>query len=101
MESPKPSVYIPHPFIGDHCWYCGDHFTSWNYTKDHFWPKHMGGRLKVPCCKNCNNEKAHLTPLGFIEKLNKMKTKHPAHVKRFDRMINATQTLWDRVKWSI
>lgn len=97
-------VYKPHRFGGDLCWYCGDPLNNINRTTDHFWPKHLKGRIKVWCCANCNRMKGGKTPLQFIEQLKKLKEKHPKYQpyqKRFDRMINATQTLWDRIKWSV
>ena len=102
MDQDK-SVYKGITLGGDRCWYCGEHIPAGSYrrTADHFWPKHLGGRLKVRCCKNCNNEKRHLTPNGFIEHLDKLKRTQPHYALRFDRMITATSTLWELVKWSI
>jgi len=97
------SVYDGKKLGGDRCWYCAEYIPNGSYrrTADHFWPKHMKGRLKVVCCKNCNDEKKGLTPNGFIEHLNKLKAKQPYYASKFDRMINATVTLWERVKWSV
>ncbi len=97
------SVYIGKKLGGDRCWYCGVSIPVGSYrrTADHFFPKSMNGRLKVVCCKNCNDEKKNLTPNGFIIHLEKIKKKQPAHIEKLNRMINATQTLWDRVKWSV
>lgn len=88
--------------LGDrHCWYCGEWLFEGIRTKDHFYPKRLGGKLKVRCCKNCNGIKSHMTPLRFIEYLQELKADHPAKEFGYDRRINATQSLWDRVKWSL
>jgi hypothetical protein len=89
---------------GDKCWYCGDVLFPSTKTSDHFWPKSLRGRLKVVCCANCNRLKGHLTPNGFIDLIKSLKLKYPHYQfyqQRFDRMIRATETLWNRVKWSI
>ena len=102
--SKKLSVY-DYASLGDNkCWYCGDVLFPSTKTKDHFWPKSLGGRLKVCCCKNCNALKRNLTPNEFIKLMEKLKNKHPHYApwqKRFDRIINATETLWEKVKWSV
>ena len=88
----------------DKCWYCGIQLSNNTKSKDHFWPKSMGGRLKVACCKNCNGMKKNLTPKEFIRHLKYMKGKHPDHApwqKKFDRMIHSTMSLWNRVEWSM
>ena len=99
------SVYESNiPLGGDKCWYCGELLFPSTRTVDHFWPKCMRGRLKVVCCSNCNKMKGRLTPLGFINLLESLKEKYPLYQpwqKKFDRMIRATQTLWERVKWSV
>lgn len=98
------SVYESITLGGDKCWYCGEELFPSTKTTDHFWPKIMRGRLKVVCCSNCNHMKGPLTPNGFIDLLYSLKTKHPSYQdwqKRFDRMIHATETLWERVKWSV
>jgi len=89
------------------CWYCGCYLSHSNKTTDHFLPKHLGGRLHVYCCKACNKLKKDLTPLEFINKLKNLKNISPMmflwqnpdyKVKPdFDRMINATKTLWDKI----
>jgi hypothetical protein len=98
------SIYENRTLGGDHCWYCGDWLFEGIKTKDHFWPKSRGGRLMVRCCKNCNGMKGHMTPLIFIAYVKELKAENPAKQNlfpRFDRIIHATQTLWDRVRWSI
>jgi len=100
----KLSVYESRKLGNDKCWYCGsDLFTSAK-SSDHFYPKQKKGRLKVVCCANCNRMKGNLTPLEFINLLKSLKKKHPDYQpfqKKFDRMIRATESLWNRVKWSI
>ena len=98
------SVYESRTLGGKHCWYCGEWLFHGIATADHFWPKSRKGRLKVRCCKNCNGMKGGMLPLYFIGFIQRVKEETPykqnLHPK-FDRMITATQTLWDRVKWSI
>jgi len=92
------------------CWYCGEEGET---TGDHFYPKSLGGRLKVRSCKKCNSEKDDLTPQEWINHLrlirnhwkgNKIKSlqeQADAKIARIDRMINASLTLWLRVKHSV
>lgn len=53
---------------GKHCCYCKRALqapTSKSRTAltyDHVVPKHMGGRKKVPCCRQCNQLKGPLHP---------------------------------------
>jgi hypothetical protein len=45
-----------------------------------------------------------MTPAAFIVFIQELKAENPAKQNlfaRFDRMIRATETLWDRVKWSV
>lgn len=72
----------------DKCWYCG---KSGHTTADHFYPKSKGGRLKVRCCKDCNDMKKNMTPLEFCEYLK------CSDLENKDRMITATITLWKRI----
>ena len=110
-SSRQISAYEHHRFGGDLCWYCGVSLTNENRSSDHFWPKHLKGRIKVWACKGCNHLKRGLTPIEFIKLLKATKNvpekmflwQHPDYEKKpsIDRMINATQTLWDRIKWSL
>lgn len=104
MDITKLNVYKTWT-LGDHskCWYCGDGCCS---TADHFWPKSMGGRLKVRCCRNCNTNKKDLTPTEWIEYIEEVierlsTTNHLKQLERWKRMKVATETLWDRTKWSV
>lgn len=46
------------------CFYCG--IEGFKMTKDHFFPKSMGGRLMVYSCHNCNGIKSSKTPIQWI-----------------------------------
>lgn len=41
----------------DCCFYCGDELHIDNRTKDHIYPKCLGGKVVVPCCAGCNKRK--------------------------------------------
>jgi hypothetical protein len=108
--------------LGNHkrCWYCG----AWCETEgDHFYPKSMGGVLKVRCCVPCNREKADRTPLEWVAYLDELIERcmrnlagksrtgcqHGEFIRgrceldcpeltKLRRMRQATITLWQRVK---
>ncbi len=48
------------------CYYCEQKFKSDDLTMDHILAIGRGGKSTkgntVPCCKECNNKKAHKTP---------------------------------------
>lgn len=46
----------------EECFYC-DKYAD---TKDHFYPKSLGGKLTVFCCKKCNQDKANLIPKHWL-----------------------------------
>ena len=52
------------------CYYCEGGFALEDLTMDHIVPVARGGRSTpsnvVVACKNCNNEKKHLTPAEMI-----------------------------------
>lgn len=52
------------------CHYCHQKFSPEDLTMDHIVPLSRGGKSKkgnvVPCCKDCNNRKKHLTPVEMI-----------------------------------
>ena len=100
--------------LGNHkkCWYCG---ADGETTADHFWPKSLGGRLKVRACAWCNRLKADRTPLEWITRIDYMLAKCKAgkgckgkdfihsvcpagckHRLKLLRMRLATLTLWER-----
>lgn len=92
------------------CWYCGLEGLT---EGDHFYPKSLGGQLKVRSCIACNREKANLTPLEWMNYLrlirgrwqrNKVKSlenQAKTEIIKIDRMIRATLTLWLRVRPSV
>lgn len=92
------------------CWYCGSEGPT---TGDHFYPKSLGGRLKVRSCISCNNQKADLTPLEWMNYLRLVRNRWSrnrvkfleeqakAEIIKIDRMIRATLTLWLRVRHSV
>lgn len=86
---------------GKYCYYCGQElFQDINKTADHFWPKSLGGYLKVKCCKKCNKLKDNMTPNQWIEYL-KTKGSQYYTLDQINRMIQATKSLWGKVKWSL
>lgn len=92
------------------CWYCGAEGPT---TGDHFYPKSLGGRLKVRSCIPCNSDKADLTPLEWMNYLRIMRGRWQRNkatclegqakyeIEKLDRMIRATLTLWLRVRHSV
>lgn len=97
-------VYTSKTLGGKHCYYCGiELYENVNKSKDHFWPKSLGGTLKVYCCLTCNALKKNMTPMGFVKHLRNLKkhTKDKFFINKLDRMIKSTTDLWSRVKWSI
>jgi 5-methylcytosine-specific restriction protein A len=52
------------------CHYCGKQFPRAELTMDHIVPLARGGKSTkgniVPCCKQCNNAKKHLTPVEML-----------------------------------
>jgi hypothetical protein len=98
------SIYDSIKLGDDHCWYCGKELYPSTRTQDHFFPKSKGGKLMVSCCENCNLMKGDLTPVEFIDYVRSLKGKHPEYQpwqKKFDRMIQSTESLWESVKWSV
>jgi len=58
------------------CCYCETALNKGNISKEHFWPKRLGGKGKSfnhenihPCCNICNQEKGGDTPLDYIKYL--------------------------------
>jgi hypothetical protein len=82
------------------CWYCG---CEGDMTKDHFWPKSMGGLLKVYCCQKDNRAKGNKLPKEWIQFINSklIIEDNPDEIIRLRRMKRATSTLWNKVKDSI
>jgi 5-methylcytosine-specific restriction endonuclease McrA len=82
--------------IENECFYCGKKCTT---TLDHFYPKCLGGKLKVNCCLECNLEKGSRVPKAWIKhNLNKMQTMESEHeIIKCEKIINATQSLLDNI----
>lgn len=82
------------------CWYCG---CVGVMTKDHFWPKSMGGLLKVYCCREHNRAKGDKLPKEWIQLINSKISDedNPDEIIRLRRMKRATLTLWRKVRDSI
>ncbi|HDP68808.1 MAG TPA: HNH endonuclease [Candidatus Marinimicrobia bacterium] len=59
------------------CHYCGKRFPRDELTMDHIVPVSRGGKSTkanvVPCCKECNNTKEHLTPVEILLRNNTSK----------------------------
>lgn len=53
------------------CCYCEINLNSDNYSKEHVIPKHKGGTIIKPCCKECNFEKGGMMLSSYIKILNK------------------------------
>lgn len=67
------------------CWYCG--IEGFKMTKDHFYPRWLGGKLMVRCCHNCNGLKAGKTITQWIDWIET--NNHPQK----ERMLRATVSL--------
>jgi hypothetical protein len=99
------------------CWYCGKQGAT---EGDHFYPRSLGGRLKVRSCIPCNRTKADLTPLEWIARIDQLlqackggqgcdagtfiRSNCDAGCyqrKVLKRMRHATATLWNRVKQTV
>lgn len=59
------------------CHYCGRKVSRGELTMDHIVPLARGGKSTkaniVPCCKECNNKKQHLTPVEMLLRNNTSK----------------------------
>ena len=100
------------------CWYCGSNGPT---EGDHFYPKSLGGRLKVRSCIKCNREKGDLTPLEWINYLNVLinrcrkhnggcdrgqfiKSLCPDNCMEYEKLLRmryASLTLWKRLRYSV
>ena len=47
------------------CSYCGKFVPQRELTRDHVWPKSLGGNVKVPSCNPCNVIKEDKKPIEF------------------------------------
>ena len=103
------SIYDSKIIGNDNCYYCDLHipYRSFRRTKDHFYPKSCGGKLIVICCMNCNSRKNKMKPIQYIEYIKGLCDKHRKSSKNHpfipigEKIIERTQHLWEKVKWSI
>ena len=67
------------------CYYCGHKFSFENITMDHKVPLIRGGVSSknniVPCCKTCNNEKAHQLSIDWSLNYEESKSNKSNHSK--------------------
>lgn len=47
------------------CSYCGIFLPSRQLTRDHIYPKSLGGIITTPCCRPCNEAKINMTPIQW------------------------------------
>lgn len=47
------------------CSYCGRFVHDKELTRDHVWPKSLGGFIKAPACQPCNTVKEDMKPIEF------------------------------------
>lgn len=47
------------------CSYCGAFIRDKEITRDHVWPKSLGGVIKAPACGPCNTLKEDMKPIQF------------------------------------
>lgn len=57
-------------YAGKTCCYCEIKLNGNNGSKEHIIPKHRGGKITRPCCKDCNTEKGGLMLHSYIQFLN-------------------------------
>ena len=65
LDAPRIPTFKLYPLttlaeFHSHCFYCGVEMTKDTKSKDHVKPRSRGGKLKVPCCKPCNQLKGSL-----------------------------------------
>lgn len=53
------------------CCYCSKELNKHNYTRDHIYPKSLGGKITKPCCKTCNTEKSNMTLIQYAQFIGK------------------------------
>lgn len=56
--------------VGEKCCYCEVELTVKTKTREHVIPKHKGGKIIRPCCRECNSEKAGFMLHTYIDMLN-------------------------------
>lgn len=47
------------------CSYCGIFLPSKRLTRDHVYPKSLGGVITTPCCRPCNEAKTNKLPIEW------------------------------------
>jgi 5-methylcytosine-specific restriction endonuclease McrA len=47
------------------CSYCGKFVNDKYLTRDHVWPKCLGGQIKTPACLSCNTIKGDMKPIDW------------------------------------
>lgn len=47
------------------CSYCGDFVSTREITRDHSWPKSLGGVITTPSCDSCNTIKRNTKPIQW------------------------------------
>ena len=47
------------------CSYCGIFIPMREQTRDHIWPKSLGGVITTTACSNCNTIKKDMRPIEF------------------------------------
>lgn len=52
------------------CCYCERILNIRTFSREHVIPKHKGGKIVMPCCKECNTEKGGLMLHSYIQMLN-------------------------------
>lgn len=62
---------LSHKPKSGHCCYCCIELNKHNYTRDHIYPKSLGGRVTKPCCKACNQEKGNKTLIEYAQFIGK------------------------------
>lgn len=47
------------------CYLCGDFLPMKQMTRDHVWPKSLGGEITTTACTTCNSRKGNMKPIEF------------------------------------
>lgn len=47
------------------CSYCGKFVLMREMTRDHVWPKSLGGEITTTACSECNTRKRDMKPIEF------------------------------------
>jgi len=49
------------------CSYCGTFVLMRDMTRDHVWPKSLGGEITTTACYRCNTKKKDMKPIEWAE----------------------------------